>query len=668
MIYRCCNENRKAAVLENATLNGIDFLEVLDHDAIALNSPRQRTLLVHCLKAAPAGLTPEQRPDHGRRKHLQHRHRMGIARDRAPAVADQCAGTGLFHVPRRRRQHAPGAHLAWRAISLRTTSGWSTAPRRRTRSVRSYRGPRPASIRSSPPCSSLSKWNAGPISTALRHLPLAAPTLPAPPPINYLAKDYGSFRTLILDRFSQLLPAWAGTSEADLGVALAELIAYVGDHFSYQQDAVSTEAYLETARSRISLRRHALLVDYHVHDGANARAWIQLQAAGNPGDQIFLDRSRTRFYTFAPGMPSNLAFDSGNEEAALRAGVEVFEPMWDAALYPEHNQMCFYTWGDTSCCLPQGATEATLAGSLPNLHPGDVLIFQEIIGPQTGNPADADIRHRHAVRLTGVATHDGSGEPLEDPLFLDAGGQPLPVTEINWSEEDALPFPICISSTYLDASGNEQTVSDVSVAFGNVVLADHGLSMPGKDLGLVPEPRIFFPAGTDRDHCDVSPRKAVPPRFRPHVPDSPLTQAVPFDAVSLPAVGNPVTSAPVLLGPSGFAGLKDSGGDECLQLQATNASGWPALFGVVVTANTVNPANLDLAVVYNPAGGAAGIQMQVVVEQFTDLSLNTADPNYAATAINSASQLILVPASYVPRPPPPPAFRRPPPCSPIRDR
>jgi hypothetical protein len=137
-------------------------------------------------------------------------------------------------------------------------------------------------------------------------------------------------------------------------------------------------------------------------------------------------------------------------------------------------------------------------------------------------------------------------EILEDPLFLDAGGQPLRLTEISWSEEDALPFPICISSTWLDAGGNEQTVSDVSVAFGNVVLADHGLSMPGKDLGFVPEPRIFFPAGTDRDHCDVAPRKAVPPRFRPRVPDSQRTRRrrVPFEAVSLPAVGNPVTSAP----------------------------------------------------------------------------------------------------------------------------
>ncbi len=33
VIYACCNENRRAAVLGNPTLNGIDYLEVLDHEA-----------------------------------------------------------------------------------------------------------------------------------------------------------------------------------------------------------------------------------------------------------------------------------------------------------------------------------------------------------------------------------------------------------------------------------------------------------------------------------------------------------------------------------------------------------------------------------------------------------------------------------------------------------
>ena len=96
---------------------------------------------------------------------------------------------------------------------------------------------------------------------------------------------------------------------------LAELIAYYGDQLSYQQDAVATEAYLLTARSRISLRRHALLVDYRVHDGCNARAWVHLTVSVS----VFLDHTATSFYTFAPGMPSSLP---GNERAALAAGVD----------------------------------------------------------------------------------------------------------------------------------------------------------------------------------------------------------------------------------------------------------------------------------------------------------------------------------------------------------
>ena len=57
MIYACCEERRRAAVLGNPTLNGIDYLEVLDHDAPP-GSPRQQSLLLHCLKAAPTTLQP----------------------------------------------------------------------------------------------------------------------------------------------------------------------------------------------------------------------------------------------------------------------------------------------------------------------------------------------------------------------------------------------------------------------------------------------------------------------------------------------------------------------------------------------------------------------------------------------------------------------------------
>jgi hypothetical protein len=61
---------------------------------------------------------------------------------------------------------------------------------------------------------------------------------PAPPPaaespeIDYLAKDYASFRRLMLDRLALLAPDWRERNAADLGIALVELLAYVGDHLS----------------------------------------------------------------------------------------------------------------------------------------------------------------------------------------------------------------------------------------------------------------------------------------------------------------------------------------------------------------------------------------------------------------------------------------------------
>ena len=52
--------------------------------------------------------------------------------------------------------------------------------------------------------------------------------MPAPH-INYLAKDYASFRKLILDRLAVTMPDWRERNPADLGITLLELLAYVGD-------------------------------------------------------------------------------------------------------------------------------------------------------------------------------------------------------------------------------------------------------------------------------------------------------------------------------------------------------------------------------------------------------------------------------------------------------
>jgi hypothetical protein len=653
MIYSCCTSHRAQYVLGNPTLNGLNFLEVLDTEAPPLGLPRQQVLVLHCLKDAPT-LTSDNILITGGESITGITAAWVATPSTLPAtlpfnppVTLTSAATAYFTgLADANDVIIVGTSVAgdFSTYTLSLVNDAATAEQANFGLSAALNGFDPQLTQV---CFSF-KVECGPNFDCQPQTPPCAPSLPTPPPINYLAKDYGSFRTIMLDRLNQLLPNWGATSEADMGIALTELVAYVGDRLSYYQDAVATEAYIETARQRVSLRRHALLVDYHVHDGCNARAWVQVTTNANPGTPVFLDRTVTRFYTYAPGMPSTLAVGANQEQAALIAGVQVFEPLADALIFAELAQMNFYSWGNSSCCLPQGATEATLMGTFSNLQPGDVLIFEEVKGPLTGDPADADIRHRCAVRLTAVLTQNASSTTLVDPL-IDTSGNPItgssqtpqPITEIQWAQDDALPFPVCISSTYLNENSDSVSVTNVSVALGNIVLADHGLTMPAISLASVPPPTIYYPNISDR--CSLQPATPVPPRYSPQVPDTPLTQAIPVTAVALANVGNPVTPAghPVPLTGVSIP-LLSSSGFVALTLQTTNYASWPAFFGVVVKPNSGTPGNIDLSVVYNPPGGAAGFNKLITVESFTDLSLHSGNPDYAVTAVNSKSQLIRI--------------------------
>jgi hypothetical protein len=339
---------------------------------------------------------------------------------------------------------------------------------------------------------------------------LCPPEAREEPEINYLAKDYASFRQLILDRLALLIPDWRERHVPDIGIALVEVLAYVGDYLSYYQDAVATEAYLDTARLRISVRRHARLVDYFMHEGCNARAWVCLEA-----DRKYQELDANEFY-FITGnkklddLGSNVISRERLDELNISpGGYEVFEPLVEdkakkIPIYQAHNEIKFYTWGDDECCLQRGATRATLLDewvrveTTPkkqtqeqqqqteqynveesetkherslNLKVGDVLIFEEVVGAKTGDAADADPKRRCAVRLVRV-------DPGEDPLTKE------PIVEIAWSEADALPFDLCLSARL--ASPDCRVKKNVSVARGNVILVDHGETVWEKIDGIVP--------------------------------------------------------------------------------------------------------------------------------------------------------------------------------------
>lgn len=358
------------------------------------------------------------------------------------------------------------------------------------------------------------------------YLPDEFPT----PIIDYMTRDFTGFRQLMLDRISTLVPSWNERSPADIGVMLVEILAYVADHLSYRQDVIATESYLSTARRRISVRRHARLLDYFINEGCNARVWVQVQVdqdiTPSSSQSVALPRG-TQFLTAVPGQ-DNIHVDAAWAHDQLLSGkTEVFETMYDVAgLYASHNEIDFYTWGAQEYWLTQGTISATLQGHYPHLHTGDVLIFKEVLSPLTGRTLDADPLHRHAVRLTEVTleydplglwfTQSEEQEKHREEHDNDDRKETnytIPVTRIAWHYEDALPFPLCIATTA--TSVGDAPLTHVSIALGNIVLADHGGTITEQAFASVPLPSQAA--------------KTCTSRFYPSLHYTPLVFAVPYD-------------------------------------------------------------------------------------------------------------------------------------------
>lgn len=359
------------------------------------------------------------------------------------------------------------------------------------------------------------------------------PEIKAKPPINYLAKDYASFRRLMLDRMALIAPDWQRRNAADLGMTLVEMLAYTADHLSYQQDAVQTEGYFDLARHRVSVKRHARLVDYYMHDGSNARTWVQVNVNS---DTVLTQDSDvdsqpivTQFFTALDGTETRIEPNSRAYQEALKLKPIVFEPIplieqksspgepdkfKDIQLFSNHDEMHFHTWSDSQCCLPKGSLRATLTDHYENLQRHDVIVFEEVMGPLTGVKEDANLNHRHAVKLTEI-------ELATDPVTNQD------ITNIRWQDDDALPFAVCISSR-TDEDHGSRIINNVSVARGNIVLCDHGQTVVETLSPKVPEPLLFYHSQSQNDRCDRPGPKAIPIRYKPRLSNLPLTHAADY--------------------------------------------------------------------------------------------------------------------------------------------
>ena len=334
--------------------------------------------------------------------------------------------------------------------------------------------------------------------------------VPAPDPdLDYTARDWAGFRQLMLDRLSMLLPGFSEDTPVDHLTTHVEALAYVADHLSYRLDAVANDTDFFRARSRIALARHARLVDYPVHEGTNARLFARFVFSGVDGTVL----SRSTPLTIETALPGTVispdAFGSVAQFEPL-----AFETMHDLKLHRGNNRFAFHTWSGEECMLPRGSTRATLRrafdATAPDgvLVPGDFLILAETTNPGTGKAADADRRHRHAVRLTEVTSAKDLVENVD-------------VVEIAWDRGDALPFDLVLSAEHVPAGGTSELIA-CAEAWGNVALADHGLTLPVANL-TAPSLRQALAPKLD------PPTPPESGRWRPTLTRGPVIRAAPID-------------------------------------------------------------------------------------------------------------------------------------------
>ena len=298
---------------------------------------------------------------------------------------------------------------------------------------------------------------------------------PPPPPspvLDYRPRDWRSLRQALVEYVLRRDPD-ADVSIADPTITVAELFAHVGDLLNYRLDRVATESYLETARLRTSVRRHARLVDFAVDDGAAAETFVHVTVAPNA---------------------SAVTVAAGSVAVDVSASDLAFTLEADLAADARLAEIPIYDWGEEACCLSAGATECVLVRPLAAdplgdawLAAGDLLVF-EVVDP------DDEARHASWARRLQLWPTDAGGDPrfraplpsrlaqvvhltevapFADPLL----GVGLALYRVRWAPDDALarPYPVGVDTS--------TGAAEVTVARANLVPAHHGRLVDGPARG-----------------------------------------------------------------------------------------------------------------------------------------------------------------------------------------
>jgi hypothetical protein len=241
------------------------------------------------------------------------------------------------------------------------------------------------------------------------------PVEPDPVVIDYLAKDFLSFRNALSEFSAVRYPGWQERSEADVGTMLMEVMCAVADDLSYYQDRIAAEAALDTSTERRSLVRLARMVDYEPRPATSASALVQFSLP---------------FGVIGP-IPTGLVVSGASADGTV-IEFETGSNLADVTAYPVHrrwnpNSLQPYWWDDSQRCLLAGSTEAWILGHGLGFSSGQAVVIETVV-PNSGEPPVRELVH---LAPTQPDRSDFAVEETDQLFSQD-------VTHIRWSQEEKL--------------------------------------------------------------------------------------------------------------------------------------------------------------------------------------------------------------------------------------
>jgi hypothetical protein len=324
-----------------------------------------------------------------------------------------------------------------------------------------------------------------------------APEASADFPVNYSARDFWSFRQALLDFAAQRYPDWQDRLEPDLGVMLVELLAALGDEFSYAQDRIAREALFETASQRRSLRSLARLVDYTIDNGSGASAWIDVTANATGALPAGF---RVRPSYDVAERRDRVVFELGRGLADSRPPAKTF------TVRPQRNELLPHIWDENDVCLARGATSLTLAGAhAAELVPDPAIDDAGKWVLLATRPTDPALPERRLMVRIVTRTDD------VDPLTV------LPITRITWDS----PTPFEMDLETLVVRGNL-----VPATSGETRALEFRIGPPTSPADTAPQAIERVGANSSLDYAVADGRV----KFLYSLPESDLTPLVWFGA------------------------------------------------------------------------------------------------------------------------------------------